>query len=107
MADYQQDRIPPPRPNQYPPPNGNHQRDAAFSNIFGAAPPGRSQTMTSSVPPPSMMPEGRTQTMSSSMSGMQRQPPPRSPPGGYNDQPMPRPRPSDGGMGNGGYYQGP
>ncbi|KAK0729861.1 CNH domain-containing protein [Lasiosphaeris hirsuta] len=114
MADYQQDRMPPQRPNQYGSAN-NFQRDAAFSNIFGAAPPpGRSQTMTSSVPPPSLIQSERTQTMSSSVSsmsntsGMQRQPPPRPSPQrgggeGYSD-PLPR-RPMDGSMGNG-YYQG-
>ncbi|KAK1750245.1 CNH domain-containing protein [Echria macrotheca] len=113
MADYQQDRIPPPR-GQYGSTN-NLQRDAAFSNIFGAAPPpGRSQTMNSSVPPPSVVSEGRTQTMSSTVSGMsgmsnmQRMPPPRPMPpqgGGYSDPMPPRPRPMDGNMG-GGYYQG-
>lgn len=99
--------MPPPRPNQnqYGAPNNYQreaQRDAAFSNIFGAAPPpGRSQTMTSSVPPPSMYSEGRTQTMSSNTShaGMQRMPPPRPPPqhGGYSDPNQPRQRPMDGG----------
>ncbi|KAK3901040.1 CNH domain-containing protein [Staphylotrichum tortipilum] len=116
MADYQRDRMPPSRQQQqqqqqygadnYP------QRDAAFSNIFGAAPPpGRSQTMTSSVPPPQFAQDGRTQTMSSTTSGIsesQRSPPPRPPPGGdYRNQfPPPRPRPNDGGQGYG-YYQSP
>ncbi|GJC97106.1 CNH domain-containing protein [Colletotrichum higginsianum] len=75
--------------------SSNYQRDAAFSNIFGAAPPpGRSQTMTSSSMPPQMMPQqGRTQTMSSStMSSMQRQPPPRVPPGQYMDREPSSPR---------------
>ena len=104
--------MPPQRGGQYAS-NNNFQRDAAFSNIFGAAPPpGRSQTMNSSVSPPSMMSEGRTQTMSSTMSGMsgvsgmQRMPPPRPMPpqgGGYSDPIPPRPRPMDGG---GGYYPG-
>ncbi|KAL2017052.1 hypothetical protein VTK56DRAFT_2625 [Thermocarpiscus australiensis] len=110
MSDYHRDRMPPPRP----PPQQQHpqyQRDAAFSNIFGAAPPpGRSQTMTSSVPPPQLMQNTRTQTMSSSMSGMldiSRPPPQRAPPGpgGYGDpMPPPRPRPGDGAQGYG-YYQ--
>ncbi|KAJ2903373.1 hypothetical protein MKZ38_010038 [Zalerion maritima] len=104
-------RMPPQRPapggREYP-----GQRDAAFSNIFGAAPPpGRSQTMTSSsAPSPGMFDSGRTQTMSS-MSSMQRQPPPRVPQGGgggYDDrqrgpQQQPRPRPQ---MDPNGYYQG-
>ncbi|KAK5656198.1 hypothetical protein OQA88_4959 [Cercophora sp. LCS_1] len=106
MADYHQDRVPPPRGNQYGSSN-NFQRDAAFSNIFGAAPPpGRSQTMNSSISPPSMMPEGRTQTMSSttsSISGTQRMPPPRPmpPPGGGYTDPAPPRRPMDNG-----YYPG-
>ncbi|KAM6535168.1 RHO1 GDP-GTP exchange protein 2, variant 2 [Fusarium falciforme] len=82
----------------------NYQRDAAFSNIFGAAPPpGRSQTMTSSsgMPPPMM--EGRTQTMSS-MSGMQRQPPPRPPPGQYGDRESGRTRTMDSNSMGNGYY---
>ncbi|KAL1872290.1 hypothetical protein VTK73DRAFT_1672 [Phialemonium thermophilum] len=105
MAEYQQDRVPPLRPSQYVH-SSNYQRDTAFSNIFGAdPPPGRSQTMTSSVMPPQMMMahDGRTQTMSSgTMSGMQRPPPPRAPPAGYGD---PRARPPDG-AGGGGYYGG-
>ncbi|EFW99050.1 Rho guanyl nucleotide exchange factor [Grosmannia clavigera kw1407] len=45
----------------------NYQRDAAFSNIFGAAPPaGRSQTMTS-MTPPDLMHYERTRTMDSSL----------------------------------------
>lgn len=87
MADYQQGRS-----------NGAHhggygapptRRDAAFSNIFGAAPPpGRSQTMTSSsLPPGGVMPTGRTATMSSTTqmgslpNGMQRPLPQRTPNG--------------------------
>lgn len=73
MADYHRpsDRGPPHRPRDYGPPQVNYQRDAAFSNIFGAAPPGRSHTMTSNVPPPQMMPpDGRTHTMSSTYSAM-------------------------------------
>lgn len=100
MADYHQDRMPPPRrPQEY----GQHppQRDAAYANIFGASPgPGRSHTMTSSSQPPPMMHSDRTQTMSS-MSSMQRQPPPRAPPGpGYE-----RTRTMDSSMANG-YYPG-
>ncbi|KAL7970419.1 CNH domain-containing protein [Trichoderma sp. SZMC 28014] len=109
MADYQYNpRAPPGPPGQrqpprgYPDQNGNYQRDAAFSNIFGAAPPpGRSQTMTSASVPP-MLDQGRTHTMSSA-SGMQRQPPPRPGQGYYNDpQQAPRPRPVDH-MANGNY----
>ena len=62
MADYgiQQDRNI--RPNNYGHAS-SYQRDAAFSNIFGASPPpGRSQTMTSSV---SQLPAGRVQNMTS------------------------------------------
>ncbi|KAH9213834.1 CNH domain-containing protein [Leptodontidium sp. 2 PMI_412] len=110
MADYPQGRGGP-RPNQYGHAS-NHEREAAFSNIFGAAPPpGRSQTMTSSTSPPSSAPpmnQVRTQTMSSQASGsyggMQRPPPPRQHDGGY-----PSPSgymPNGGGMQNG-YHQGP
>ncbi|KAI1851166.1 hypothetical protein JX265_013284 [Neoarthrinium moseri] len=104
MADYQYDQ------RRYGPP-GNTQRDAAFSNIFGAAPPpGRSQTMTSSGgegPPPRMPPQhdGRTHTMSSSMSmqhDMQRRAPPR-PQRGYEES-MTRTRTMDTSTANG-YYQ--
>ncbi len=108
MADYPQGRAGPPRPNQYGHAS-NHEREAAFSNIFGAAPPpGRSQTMTSSTSPPAPMNQIRTQTMSSQASGqyggMQRSPPPRQQDGGY-----PSPSgymPNGGGMQNG-YHQGP
>ncbi|OPB41663.1 hypothetical protein A0O28_0083830 [Trichoderma guizhouense] len=104
MADYQYNsRAPAQRQRGYPDQNGNYQRDAAFSNIFGAAPPpGRSQTMTSSSVPP-MLDQGRTHTMSSA-SGM-RQPPPRPSQGYYDDrgQPPPRPRPGDNHMANGHY----
>ncbi|PON21153.1 hypothetical protein TGAM01_v210001 [Trichoderma gamsii] len=109
MADYHYNpRAPPGPPGQrqqprgYPDQNGNYQRDAAFSNIFGAAPPpGRSQTMTSASVPP-MLDQGRTHTMSSA-SGMHRQPPPRPGQGYYNDpQQAPRPRPVDH-MANGNY----
>ncbi|KAL2262251.1 hypothetical protein VTK26DRAFT_2001 [Humicola hyalothermophila] len=117
MADYQRDRMPPPRQQQPPPQHqygqsNNYQRDAAFSSIFGAAPPpGRSQTMTSSVAPPQFSQDGRTHTMSSAsgMSEMHRSPPQRHPPGpGYADRDQfglpPRQRPADGGQGYG-YYQ--
>src|ERR1700712_3331068 len=102
MADYGQGGSGGPRPNQYGHAS-NYEREAAFSNIFGAAPPpGRSQTMNSSVSPPpaSPMNQVRTQTMSSQPSAsqtvMQRQPPPR--PGGY---PSPPPGTPNGGMTNG------
>ncbi|KAJ4298645.1 RHO1 GDP-GTP exchange protein 2 [Collariella sp. IMI 366227] len=115
MADYQRGRMPPPRQQQGQQrqygDSENFQRDVAFSSIFGAAPPpGRSQTMTSSVAPPQFAHDGRTQTMSSTTSGMsdmQRPPPQRPPQGGdYRDQyPPSRPRPNDGGQGYG-HYQG-
>ncbi|CAG8958638.1 hypothetical protein HYFRA_00009955 [Hymenoscyphus fraxineus] len=85
MADYQQGRSNGARPNEYP--SGSNSRDAAFSNIFGSAPSGRSQTMNSSVVPPMM--NGRTQTMGSQeYGGMPRQPPLRPhPQGGYQTAP--------------------
>lgn len=102
MADYGYDpRGGPQRPPQRGYDNANgYQRDAAFSNIFGEAPPpGRSQTMTSSSMGPGMD-QHRTQTMSSSSSGMQRQPPPRPHPGQYGGE---RTRTIDSNSGNG-YY---
>ncbi|AEO54767.1 hypothetical protein MYCTH_2297751 [Thermothelomyces thermophilus ATCC 42464] len=110
MADYQRDRMPPPRqpPQQQrvQPYGSDYQRDAAFSNIFGAAPPpGRSQTMTSSVAPPQFNQDGRTNTMSSTVSDMHRSPPPRPVPGGDHQFLPPRPRPDGSGQGYG-YYQG-
>ncbi|KAJ6110241.1 hypothetical protein N7486_002476 [Penicillium sp. IBT 16267x] len=61
------------------------QRDAAYSDIFGGAPPpGRSQTMTSQPP---QLPQGRAHTMSSQVPQPQfhRPPPPptRQMPNGY------------------------
>ncbi|KAJ5672593.1 hypothetical protein N7507_001720 [Penicillium longicatenatum] len=61
------------------------QRDAAYSDIFGGAPPpGRSQTMTSQTP---QLPQGRAHTMSSQVPQPQfhRPPPPptRQMPNGY------------------------
>ncbi|POR39290.1 Rho1 guanine nucleotide exchange factor 1 [Tolypocladium paradoxum] len=100
MADYHYD--PRAAPQQQRPPRGhpdasNHQRDAAFSNIFGAAPPpGRSQTMTSSSshPMPSMGPGPSPH----------RQPPPRQQQGYYGerDPTAARSRQSD----STGYYPG-
>ncbi|KAH9436601.1 hypothetical protein MCOR02_000274 [Pyricularia oryzae] len=122
MAEYQQHRRPgpgqeqPPRSPDYSRSNNDFQREAAFSNIFGAVPgPGRSHTMTSSsMPPPELMQQhqqqARTQTMGG---GMQRPPPPRMPQGGpYGDQPMPprnRPPMDDPRMHQqqNGYYPGP
>ncbi|TLS21927.1 uncharacterized protein PpBr36_09473 [Pyricularia pennisetigena] len=122
MAEYQQHRRPgpgqeqPPRSPDYGRSNNDFQREAAFSNIFGAVPgPGRSHTMTSSsMPPPELMQQhqqqARTQTMGG---GMQRPPPPRMPQGGpYGDQPMPprnRPPMEDPRMHQqqNGYYPGP
>ncbi|PHH74338.1 hypothetical protein CDD82_4977 [Ophiocordyceps australis] len=84
MADYQYDpRAAAQRQRGYHD-TSNNQRDAAFSNIFGAAPPpGRSQTMTSQPQHSSTRDHGRTQTMSSVASGSSRPPPPR-PPQGYS-----------------------
>ncbi|KAJ4147740.1 hypothetical protein LMH87_002247 [Akanthomyces muscarius] len=101
MADYPYDSRPPPRPRGYP--DNNSQRDAAFSNIFGAAPPpGRSQTMTSSTMPPTMD-QGRGPVNTS------RPPPQQRPPQGYyGDYEHPIPagsRISEGNM-PAGYYQG-
>ncbi|KAF4548874.1 Rho1 guanine nucleotide exchange factor 1-like protein [Elsinoe fawcettii] len=71
------------RPPGYGPPSG-HQRDAAFSNIFGAhPPPGRSQTMTNV--PGAVPQQQRAATMSSQMQ-------PRPPPPPQNDF-APRPPP--------------
>ncbi|KAF2716166.1 CNH-domain-containing protein [Polychaeton citri CBS 116435] len=79
-----------------PPPSSSSQRDAAFSNIFGAAPPpGRSQTMTSAAP---QVPQDRAQTMSGATAQyMQRAPPmrPGAMPPQMNGQPYP-PRSADG-----------
>lgn len=118
MADYQQpDRRHVPRPADYGGHSSNSQRDAAFSNIFGAAPPpGRTQTLTSGVPPPDMgynqqSQDGRSPTMSSmsSSNSMQRMPPPRGPPPGAGYGPGPnmsqRTRTMDSSMSNG-YNQG-
>ncbi|KAL4872497.1 hypothetical protein BDV12DRAFT_144542 [Aspergillus spectabilis] len=60
------------RPYGHPP---NPRRDAAFSEIFGGAPPGRSQTMTSQTPQHS---QDRAHTMSSHVPRpqIQRGPPP-------------------------------
>ncbi|KAL2867863.1 putative Rho guanyl nucleotide exchange factor (Rom2) [Aspergillus lucknowensis] len=65
------------------------QRDAAFSEIFGGAPPpGRSQTMTSQTP---QLPQDRAHTMSSHVPRpqVQRVPPPpaRQVPNGYAPSP--------------------
>lgn len=108
MADYQQGRSSGARPNQYGHAT-NYAREEAFSNIFGGAPqgrnappPGRSQTMNSSIVPPSPSNQVRTHTMSSQASSMQdgqRSPPQRQPQdGGY---------PSMNGGGPNGYQQGP
>jgi len=107
MADYQQGRSNGPRQNEYGH-SSNNQREAAFSNIFGAAPPpGRSHTMNSSVVPPPNMNQVRTQTMGSGPPGMagnmQRQPPPRQQQGGGYSSPQMQ---NDRGMQNG-YHQGP
>ncbi|RDW62224.1 hypothetical protein BP6252_11657 [Coleophoma cylindrospora] len=105
MADYQGPRGNGSR-NDYGS-SSNYQREAAFSDIFGAAPPpGRSQTMNSSVAPPAPMVQGRTHTMGAGMTpnGMQpRQPPPRPQQPGY---PPNGNMPNGGGMANG-YHQGP
>ncbi|KAI9832166.1 MAG: hypothetical protein M1819_004517 [Sarea resinae] len=82
MADYGTQQGRPPRANNYGHAS-SFQRDAAFSSIFGAAPPpGRSQTMTSQSP--QMQPD-RAQTMTSQMPDgpMQRGIPPRQQSNGY------------------------
>ncbi|KAI9804541.1 MAG: hypothetical protein M1825_001440 [Sarcosagium campestre] len=74
----------------------NYQRDAAFSSIFGAAPPpGRSQTFNSQTPP---MPQERAQTMGSRISN----PIPSS----ASQRPMP-PRPTQAYPQTQGGYGGP
>ncbi|GAB7359681.1 hypothetical protein MBLNU230_g6858t1 [Neophaeotheca triangularis] len=85
----------PTAPNNYGP-SSSMQRDAAFSNIFGEAPPpGRSQTMTGAPP---QIPQDRAATMSTATAQqyMQRAPPIR--PGQQQPQPngYPQPRPADG-----------
>ncbi|KAK4995620.1 RHO1 GDP-GTP exchange protein 2 [Elasticomyces elasticus] len=78
-------------PNPSYGPASSHQRDAAFSNIFGAAPPpGRSQIMTSQPQYPQEPEPGRTATMGSQTSEfMQRAPPVRQPVNGYPPQQQP------------------
>ena len=116
MADYQHGRSSGSRSDGYGS-NSNCQRDAAFSNIFGAAPPpGRSQTMTSSsvIPPmssPPNSPPDRTQTMASTQGmGMQgggaRQPPMR-PQGSYHQTAYSNGSIPNGGAMVNGYNQGP
>ncbi|KAK7754636.1 RHO1 GDP-GTP exchange protein 2 [Diatrype stigma] len=99
MADYQYDQ------RRYGPPPNHPQRDAAFSNIFGSAPPpGRTTTMTSASSgnlPPMPHPSGRTNTMSGAAPDM-RMPPPRPQRGPYEDSG--RTRTMDSSMA-GGYYQ--
>ncbi|KAM3469737.1 hypothetical protein MY8738_010008 [Beauveria namnaoensis] len=101
MADYPYDTRPPPRQRGYP--DNNPQRDAAFSNIFGAAPPpGRSQTMNSSTMPP-MMDQGR-----GFPSAPRHAPQQRPQQGYYGDYEQPAPagsRISEGSL-PAGYYQG-
>ncbi|KAF2454024.1 Rho1 guanine nucleotide exchange factor 1 [Lineolata rhizophorae] len=59
----------------------NHQRDAAFSSIFGAAPPpGRSQTMTSQPFPNRPIDRAQTMTSQSMASGPPPEMTPRAPP---------------------------
>ena len=86
MADYPRGGSNGPRPTEYGHTAPSNQREAAFSNIFGAAPPpGRSHTMNSSIAPPGSMPTNRTQTMNSSVSAMSGggpRPPPLRPQGG-------------------------
>ncbi|KAF1958054.1 CNH-domain-containing protein [Byssothecium circinans] len=74
------------RPANYGQPTGA--RDTAFTNIFGASPAlaGRSQTMTSQPP---MRPNDRAATMSTQTADMmQRGPPMRPPPNGYDRRPQ-------------------
>ena len=72
MADYSVQQSPISRPNNHGHAS-NYQRDAAFSNIFGAAPPpGRSQTMNSQS---MQIPVERSQTMSSQNPTFSQMPP--------------------------------
>ncbi|KAI0101329.1 CNH domain-containing protein [Nemania sp. FL0031] len=103
MADHQYDQ------RRYGP-SGGTQRDAAFSNIFGAhPPPGRNGVGGSGSPSNNMMPQSeRTHTMSSMSSvsqyDLQQRPPPRPQrPGGYEEVSH-RTRTMDASMANG-YYQ--
>ncbi|KAG9245923.1 CNH domain-containing protein [Calycina marina] len=83
MADYSRSGSGGPRPNEYGHNALSNPRADAYSHIFGAAPPpGRSQTMNSSIAPPGPM-SVRTQTMNSSMGSMPRPPPQRPQGGGY------------------------
>ncbi|KAI1434140.1 CNH domain-containing protein [Xylaria sp. CBS 124048] len=108
MADYQYDQ------RRHGPPSGTNQRDAAFSNIFGAhPPPGRTGNAPVSHSNNTAPQSERTHTMSS-MSSMahgpsdmqQRRPPPPRPqrPGGYDEVPSGRTRTMDSSVANG-YYQ--
>lgn len=64
MAEYQQGYSGAPRSNQC-----GHAREAAFSNIFGSAPPpGRSQTMKSTDAPPDI--QGRAMTLNLQPAGI-------------------------------------
>ncbi|RKF74184.1 Rho1 guanine nucleotide exchange factor 1 [Golovinomyces cichoracearum] len=68
MAEYQRGYSGSTPPNQYGH-SSNHERDAAFSNIFGSAPPpGRSQTINSNNTSPENM--GRTLTLNSQSPGI-------------------------------------
>lgn len=113
MADYPQGRSNGVRPNEYAQVPASSHREAAYSNIFGSAPPpGRSQTMTSSSSfNPGAMPQGRTQTMASHspgmQNGMQRPPQPRQQhPNGYGPAPTMASTMSNGGQMQNGYYAG-
>jgi hypothetical protein len=66
-------------PSKLARPPGSSQRDVAFSNIFGSAPPpGRSQTMTSTMPPP-FFPPSETVTPSYDVDSWRTAPPPGAP----------------------------
>lgn len=81
MANYGTQQGRNPRPNDYGHAS-SYQRDAAFSNIFGAAlPPGRSQTMG---PQPTPLPPERSQTMTSQPTMN-----PTLAPGGPGQRPIP------------------
>src|SRR4051794_25599578 len=88
MADYGSQQGRNYRPNNYGH-SSNYQRDAAFSSIFGAAPPpGRTQTMTSQTTAHPSMIQDHTQMMTSQGSdGMHRQIPQRPAAGGYAPRP--------------------
>jgi len=61
----------------------SQQRDAAFTNIFGAAPPGPGRSLTMNSQTPQFPPTGRAQTMGTDMSDRMQRAPMRRPVNGY------------------------